>query len=79
MDLLWFLIIGGIAGWLAGKVINGGGSGILMNVIIGIIGAVIGGRLFVIAGLSFGGLIGSLVSAFVGAVVLLWLIKLIKK
>jgi len=74
-DLLWALIIGGIAGWLAGKLTKGEGYGVLANIVIGIVGGVIGGFLFGLLGLAAYGLIGSLVVATVGAMVLVWLAK----
>jgi uncharacterized membrane protein YeaQ/YmgE (transglycosylase-associated protein family) len=79
MNFLWFLIIGAIAGWLAGLIMKGRGFGILINMLIGIIGAFLGGFIFSLLGLASYGLIGSLVTATVGAVVLLFLIGLIKK
>ena len=78
--LLWWCIVGLIAGFLAGKVMKGGGFGVLMDIVVGIVGAVIGGWLFGLLGVgSGGGLIGSILIAFIGAVILLWLIRLIKK
>ena len=77
--LLIFLAIGAVAGWLAGVIMKGGGFGLLADIIIGIIGAVLGGVLFGILGLSASGLIGSIITATVGAVVLLFLIRLFKK
>ncbi|MEO1201131.1 MAG: GlsB/YeaQ/YmgE family stress response membrane protein, partial [Pseudomonadota bacterium] len=56
-SLLMFLIIGGIAGWLAGKFMKGGGFGIAGNIVVGIIGAVIGGWVFGMVGLAATGLI----------------------
>lgn len=80
MGLLWFLIIGILAGFVAGKLMRGGGFGLVGNLIVGIIGAFIGGNLLGMLGASAGGgLIGSLVTATIGAVVLLFLIGLIKK
>lgn len=79
MGLLMFLVIGAIAGWLAGSILKGGGSGLVVNMIVGIIGAVIGGYLFGILGISAGGLIGSLITATVGALVLLWVVSLVNK
>lgn len=79
-NLIWFLIIGAIAGWLAGLVMKGGGFGLLGDIIVGIIGAFLGGWLFGKLGVSFGGgLAGSLIVAFLGAVVLLFLVRLIKR
>jgi uncharacterized membrane protein YeaQ/YmgE (transglycosylase-associated protein family) len=77
--LLWWAIVGLIAGFLAGKVMKGGGFGVLMDIVIGIIGALIGGWVFGLLGISAGGLIGSIIVAFVGACILLWLVRLIKK
>ncbi len=79
-SLLIFLGIGALAGWLAGNLVKGGGSGLLMNIIIGIIGSVIGGWTFGQLGISVGNdLIGSLVTAVVGAVILLFIVGLFKK
>jgi uncharacterized membrane protein YeaQ/YmgE (transglycosylase-associated protein family) len=78
--LIWWIVVGGIAGWLAGKVMKGGGFGVLMDIVIGIVGAMIGGWVFGMLGIfSGGGLIGSILVAFVGACILLWLVRLIKK
>ena len=77
--LLWWCIVGLIAGFLAGKVMKGGGFGVLMDIVIGIVGALIGGWVFGLLGISAGGLIGSIIVAFVGACILLWLVRLIKK
>jgi uncharacterized membrane protein YeaQ/YmgE (transglycosylase-associated protein family) len=77
--LLWWCIVGLIAGFLAGKVMKGGGFGVLMDIVIGIVGAVIGGWVFGMLGVFPGGMISSIVVAFVGACILLWLVRLIKK
>ena len=77
---IWWIIVGLIAGFLAGKVMKGGGFGVLMDIVIGIVGAMIGGWVFGQVGIfSGGGLIGSILVAFVGACILLWLVRLIKK
>jgi uncharacterized membrane protein YeaQ/YmgE (transglycosylase-associated protein family) len=78
-DLLWTLIIGGGAGWLAGKLTKGTGFGVLANIVIGIVGGVIGGFVFGLIGLAAYGLIGRLVVATVGAVILVWIAKKIGK
>lgn len=79
-NLIWFLIIGAIAGWLAGLLMKGGGFGLLGDIIVGIIGAFLGGWLFGVLGIHIGGgLVGSLIVAFLGAVVLLFLVRLIKR
>jgi len=78
--LIGWIVVGLIAGWLAGKVMKGGGFGVLMDIVIGMAGAVIGGWVFGLLGIfPGGGLIGSILVAFVGAVILLWLVRLIKK
>jgi uncharacterized membrane protein YeaQ/YmgE (transglycosylase-associated protein family) len=80
MSLLWFLIVGVVAGWLAGKLMNGSGFGLVGDLVIGILGAVIGGFLFTTLGLSAGrGMLGSIFVATIGAVVLLFLVRLIKR
>lgn len=80
MHLVMFIVIGILAGWLAGRVMKGGGFGLIGDLVVGAIGAFFGGWLFGLLGVSAGnGFIGSLVTAFIGAVVLLFLIRLIKK
>ena len=74
MDFLWFLIVGAIAGWLAGQIYKGSGFGALGNIIVGIIGAVIGGWLFRAHGLGSAILIATL-----GAVILLFVAGLIRR
>ncbi|MEA2116748.1 MAG: GlsB/YeaQ/YmgE family stress response membrane protein [Thermodesulfobacteriota bacterium] len=77
--LVIFLAIGAVAGWLAGTLTKGGGFGLLGNIVIGIVGAVVGGYVFGLLGISVGGLIGSIITATAGAVILLFLVRLIKK
>ncbi|MGB5224000.1 MAG: GlsB/YeaQ/YmgE family stress response membrane protein [Arenicellales bacterium] len=79
VSLAIFLGIGALAGFLAGSIMKGQGFGLLGNIIIGIIGAVIGGSVFSLLGISAGGMVGSLITAVVGAVILLYLVSLIKK
>jgi uncharacterized membrane protein YeaQ/YmgE (transglycosylase-associated protein family) len=80
MHLLWFIIIGLVAGWLAGKLMKGKGFGVVGDIVVGAIGALIGGFLFRTLGVSGGGgLIGSLIVATIGAVVLLFVLRLFKK
>ena len=79
MNIIWFLLIGLIAGWLAGQITKGGGFGLLGDLIVGIIGALLGGFLFALLGLAAIGLIGSLVTATVGAIVLLFLLRKFRK
>jgi uncharacterized membrane protein YeaQ/YmgE (transglycosylase-associated protein family) len=80
MDFLWFLIVGLIAGWLAGMLVKGGGFGLVGDLVVGVVGAFIGGYLFSLFGASAGGgLIGSIVVATVGAVLLLFVVRAIKR
>jgi uncharacterized membrane protein YeaQ/YmgE (transglycosylase-associated protein family) len=76
---LWFIIIGILAGFVAGRLMRGGGFGLVVNLIVGIIGAVLGGWVFGLLGISAGGIIGSLVTATVGAIILLWIISLFQR
>lgn len=79
-SLLVFLIIGAIAGWLAGVLVKGFGFGIVGNIAVGIIGAFIAGWLFPTLGISLGtGIVAAIIHATIGAVILLVLIRLIKR
>ncbi|MGE3804936.1 MAG: GlsB/YeaQ/YmgE family stress response membrane protein [Gemmataceae bacterium] len=79
MHILYFILIGIIAGWLAGLIMKGGGFGLLGDLIIGVVGALIGGFVFGLLGLRADSLLGSLVTATVGAILLIFLLRLIKK
>ena len=80
MVFLWFILIGALAGWLAGQIFKGRGLGLLGNIVVGILGGIIGGWLAGRLGISFGGgLLGSLLTATGGAIVLLFIVSLIKK
>jgi uncharacterized membrane protein YeaQ/YmgE (transglycosylase-associated protein family) len=76
--LIWTVIIGLIAGWLAGKVMKGRGYGVLMDIALGIVGGMIGRFVFGVLGLSSWNLIGSIIMSFVGAVILIWLVRQLK-
>jgi uncharacterized membrane protein YeaQ/YmgE (transglycosylase-associated protein family) len=78
MYLLTQIIIGIIAGWLAGKIMRGRGFGLLGDLVVGIVGSLIGGFVFSLLGLASYGLIGSIVVATVGAMLLLYLVRLLK-
>ncbi len=78
-SLIIFLVIGAVAGWLAGLLMCGGGFGLLGNIVVGIVGSVIGGFLFGLLGITAGGFVGSLVTAVVGAAVLLFVVGLFKR
>ena len=75
MSLIWFLLIGLAAGWLAGQLTKGRGFGLAGDLVVGVIGALLGGFMFELVGLSAHGPIGSLIVATVGAVILLSLLR----
>lgn len=79
MYLIWVVLLGILAGWLAGKIMKGSGFGVIGDLVVGIIGSLLGSFLFGLFGLYAYGLLGRLVIAVVGAIVLLYLIRLIKK
>ncbi len=75
---LWFILIGAVVGWIAGKIIKGSGFGLLGNILVGIAGAFVGKVVFGLLGLGTENLIGELVTGVAGAVILLWLITFIR-
>ena len=78
--IIAWLVIGAIAGFLAGKIVEGGGFGLIVDIIVGIVGAVIGGYLAGVPGISIGGgFISSIIVAVIGAVILLFVLRLIKR
>ncbi len=79
-SLLIFLLVGAIAGWLAGMVVRGGGLGLIGDIVVGVIGSFIGGWLFGMLHIATGsGFIGSVIGAFAGAVVLLLILRLVRR
>jgi uncharacterized membrane protein YeaQ/YmgE (transglycosylase-associated protein family) len=76
---IYWIVVGLIAGWLAGQVMKGGGYGVLMDIVLGILGGLVGGWVFGLLGLHAGGLIGSIIVSFVGAVLLVWISRKLKK
>ena len=79
-SLIIWLIVGAIAGWLAGKVVSGGGFGLIGDIVVGIIGAVIAGWLLPYLGVALGtGFIAAVIDAFIGAVILLIILRLVKR
>ncbi|HXT72877.1 MAG TPA: GlsB/YeaQ/YmgE family stress response membrane protein [Candidatus Angelobacter sp.] len=77
--LLWVIVIGILAGWIAGKIMRGSGFGLLGDLVVGVVGSLLGNFIFGLLGLGAYGLIGRLVVAVIGALFLLWLIRLIKR
>jgi uncharacterized membrane protein YeaQ/YmgE (transglycosylase-associated protein family) len=78
-SVIIFLAIGLAAGWLAGVILKGGGFGLIWNLIIGVAGSFLGGWIFHLLGISFGGVFGSFVAALVGALILLAIINLVRR
>ncbi len=78
-NLLLFLVIGIVAGFLAGKIMKGAGFGLVGDLIVGVIGSFIGVWVFGLLGISSGGILGLLIAAVVGALILLYIIRLAKK
>jgi len=80
MEFIWFLLIGLVAGWLAGQLVRGGGFGVIGDIVVGVLGALLGGFLAQQLGVSTGhGLIGALIVATIGAVVLIFILRLFKR
>ena len=80
MGILAWIVVGLIAGWLAGKVMKGGGYGILVDIILGILGGILGGWIFGLLGIWQGrGMIGSIIVAFIGAVILVGITRVLKR
>ena len=80
MQFVWFILIGLIAGWLAGQIMKGGGFGVIGDIVVGVVGALLGGYLFGSLGISAGGgLLGSIIVATIGAVVLIFILRLVKR
>lgn len=79
-SLIVWLLIGAIAGWLAGQIMKGGGFGLVGDIIVGIVGAFIAGILFPRLGFAFGNpLVGSIIAAVVGACLLLFILRLVRR
>jgi len=80
MGILAWIVVGLIAGWLAGQVMKGGGYGMVVDIILGLLGGVLGGWIFEKLGVSTGGgMIGSIIVAFIGAVILVGITRLLKR
>ncbi|MGA8359726.1 MAG: GlsB/YeaQ/YmgE family stress response membrane protein, partial [Xanthobacteraceae bacterium] len=80
MGIIIWLIVGAIAGWLAGMVVKGGGFGLIGDIIVGIVGGIIAGWLLPQLGIVIGGgIVGDVIDSFIGAVILLVIIRMIKR
>jgi len=79
LHLIWWVVVGLIAGWAAGRIMKGGGYGVVMDIILGIVGTVVGGWLVGVVGIHAGGFISTILVGILGAVLLIWITRLIKK
>ena len=79
MEIIWFILIGLVAGWLAGQITKGSGFGIIGDIVLGVLGAFLGGLLFNLLQLPWGGLVGRLIVATIGAVLLIFIVRLIRR
>lgn len=79
MDLIIFLAIGALAGWLAGVIMKGGGFGLIGDIVVGILGSFLGGWLLPKVGLAISGEFGGFITAVIGAVILIFIVRVIKK
>jgi uncharacterized membrane protein YeaQ/YmgE (transglycosylase-associated protein family) len=80
MGFIIWIVVGLIAGWLAGQVMKGGGYGVLVDIILGILGGVLGGWVFGLLGIwPGGGILGAIIVSFVGAVILVAITRLLKR
>ena len=77
--MIYWIVVGLIAGWLAGKVMKGGGYGVLADIVLGILGGILGGWIFGKMGIGATSTIGSIIVAFIGAVILVGLTRLVKR
>lgn len=78
MDIIWFLFIGLVAGWLASQIMGNGGYGIIGDIVVGVIGSLIGGLLFRFLGMTAYGTLGSIIVAVIGAIVLIAALRALK-
>ena len=80
MEFVWFILVGLVAGWLAGVLVRGGDFGVIGDIVVGVLGALLGGFIFGSLGVSAGGgLLGSIVVATIGAIVLIFILRFIKR
>jgi uncharacterized membrane protein YeaQ/YmgE (transglycosylase-associated protein family) len=80
LDIILWIVIGAVAGWIAGELMRGRGFGIVGNIIVGIVGAIIGGLIFDALDFAPGlGIIGSLIMSLIGAIILLFIIGLFSR
>ena len=79
VSIIIWIIVGGIAGWLASTIVKGGGMGLVGNVVLGIVGAIVAGFLLPAIGIGLSGIFGAIIAAAIGAIIVLLIIGLIKR
>ncbi|MCM1312568.1 MAG: GlsB/YeaQ/YmgE family stress response membrane protein [Bacteroides sp.] len=79
MGFIWYIIIGILSGFIAGKIMRGSGFGVFINLIVGIVGGLLGGWCFGLLGITTAGILGSLVTSVAGAILLLWILSLFRR
>ncbi|MDD6210114.1 MAG: GlsB/YeaQ/YmgE family stress response membrane protein [Bacteroidales bacterium] len=79
MYFLWYILIGLVSGYIASKIMKGSGSGLIINLFVGIIGGVLGGWLLSLFGFIAIGTIGSLITSVIGAIVFLWIVSFFQR
>ena len=79
MEIIFSLLLGGLAGFCAGKLMKGGGFGFIVNIVLGLLGGALGGWLFSLLGISWGGILGQLGTAIIGAIAILWIVSFFKR
>ncbi|HEX4824096.1 MAG TPA: GlsB/YeaQ/YmgE family stress response membrane protein [Candidatus Polarisedimenticolaceae bacterium] len=80
MFIVWWIVVGLIAGWATGKIMKGSGYGAALDIVLGIVGAVIGGAIMRALGFATtGGMVGTILVAILGAIVLVWVVRLLKR
>ena len=77
--IIWWIVVGLIAGWAAGRIMKGGGYGVIADIVLGILGGIVGGWVVGLLGLGGGGLLWSVLVAILGAVILIGVTRLIKR
>jgi uncharacterized membrane protein YeaQ/YmgE (transglycosylase-associated protein family) len=79
IDLLYYILLGLVAGWLAARLLKEKQIGLLGSMVVGVVGAIIGAYVFEFLGISYGGIIGNLLSALVGAIILIYIIRAVRR
>ena len=75
-QIIWYLVVGIIAGWLAGQISRGGGFGLWGDLIVGVIGALVGGFVFGLLGITTYSTVGAIITSTIGAIIFLWVLRL---